>query len=82
MQELFKKKIKTGPKFENRIIVKLYFIFLSFFLLTFSSLRNIKIWLQILKDSTKITPRKYQQIRAISSNGGPGGAKPPGFQVS
>ena len=71
------KKIKTGPKFKNRIIVKLFFIFLSFFLSTFFSFRNIKIWLQILKDRTRYTLCKYKQIRAISSNGGPGGRLAP-----
>ena len=35
MQGLFKKKMKTGPKFKNRIIAKLFFYFFIFFSVNF-----------------------------------------------
>ena len=69
-----KKKLGQSSKIE---LSSNFFYFFIFFSVNFFSFRNIKIWLQILKDSTRYTPCKYQQIRAISSNGGPGGRLAP-----
>ena len=75
-KDYWEKKIKTGPKFKNRIIVKLFFYFFIFFLVNFFLFQNIS---KFIADSETVLDipftSQYQQIQAISDQmAGRGGA--------